>query len=184
MEALKKNKSEHKDKIKADRIEANIIKSEIARIEVLSRIPTPVGILRVLAKKRNIRLTLRGEENGKILFCTTAGAQKVKGRKRNLNYVLVNTLKKLEIKLKALKLRDLLVEYQGTAYRKKKNTILKKLYRIKFIIRHRLGFKDRKILKSEDFQMLNAVRRVEVKSLWRILYHSHNGCRPRKKRRK
>jgi ribosomal protein S11 len=114
------------------------------------------GILRISAEKRNIFCTL-SDLRGRTRASLSSGLLKVKGRKRQALHIVRATGQIIIKKILESKLTNLILIHKGRAYKKKKKTLLKTFSRVKKL----------------KFLKIN-----------RPAPRSHNGCRPRKIRRK
>jgi ribosomal protein S11 len=117
------------------------------------------GLLRIFYKKRNIFICLT-DVSGKILSSTSYGSLGLKKRKYMPAYLVLKTAKKIInklLKIKIRKFRQLILIFKGRAHRKVKKTLIK------------------------PFKKNN---KLKVLKLIKLPLKSHNGCRPRKERRK
>ena len=114
------------------------------------------GILRISAEKRNIFCSL-SDSKGNIRTSVSSGLLKVKGRKRQALHIVKATGQIIIKQILHHKITNLILIHKGRAYRKKKKTLLK---------------------------TFSKVKRLKLLKINRPAPRSHNGCRPRKIRRK
>lgn len=117
------------------------------------------GIINIFFRKRNIIIVFSSRYN-KVLLTTSSGCTGFKRRKFQAPYIVKATVKKIISKffiLKNNKLRKWKLILKGHPHKKTRKTLLQP------IINH---------------------KKINVKQITRISVRSHNGCRPRKIRRK
>ena len=114
-----------------------------------------VGIVRVIANRRNIFATL-SNSRGRLLVNITTGLLHATGKERQATHIIRATAKLLTKKIYKKKLNKLCYILRGNSTRRKK-----KLF----------------------FDTLNRIKRVKIKKIVVTAPRVHNGCRPSKKRR-
>lgn len=159
--------------------------------------PQRFGLLRIKFAKRNIYLNLSDSKNRLKLTITTGyikvkGA-KLKGKARRAVYILKQFARRFSLLVRATKINRVHLVISGYVPRKLKRIFLKTFKRIlvKKFKKKRKRWprkKTKKVLK-EIKAYKKAQRRAKAKLFrfyryTRHLRHPHNGCRPRKVRRR
>lgn len=115
-----------------------------------------IGLVRLLIKKRNIFFNLT-TRHGYILTKTSTGRLKIKGKERNLAYIIKRNSKFINFLIKKHQYKNLILYIKNKCYTHKKKTFL-----------------------ANFLPILNKIQIIKI-----ITKNSraHNGCRPPKKRR-